>query len=69
MKENPEGEMANIYCTWQHLFTVISHDVIHGDPKLMDLIVVTGFQLNSSFLIKYSRRKTWPWNGRSRSKF
>lgn len=59
MKENPKEEMANIYCRLQHLFIVFSHSVIHGDPKLMELmIVVTEFQLNSSFLIKYSRPKT-----------
>ena len=59
MKENPKGEMANVYCRWQHLFIVSWHGVIRGDPKLMELmIVVTKFQLNSSFLNKYSRRKT-----------
>lgn len=51
--------MANIYCGWQLLFIVFSHSVIHGDRKLLELmIVVTEFQLNSSFLIKYSRPKT-----------
>lgn len=40
-------------------FIIFSHSVIHGDPKLLEpVVVVTEFQLNSHFLIKYSIPKT-----------